>query len=149
MKKHVLILLLMVCVWGCHGGALPEKKDIPSFLTPCPESPNCIFSGDLDPAHRIAPMHLAGDPLASWERFCARVARMPRTTIVQKTSTYLQVECRSMIFRFVDDLECLRDPVSGDVALRSASRVGYSDFGANRRRVETLRADLKDMNIIE
>ena len=43
----------------------------------------------------------------------------------------------SKIFKFVDDVEIRQD---GDVCqIRSGSRVGYSDRGVNRKRVEIIR----------
>lgn len=59
--------------------------------------------------------------------------------IVASDSNYLRAEFSSRLFRFVDDLELLWNPVEGHFDLRSASRVGTSDLGANRRRVEMLR----------
>jgi uncharacterized protein (DUF1499 family) len=62
---------------------------------------------------------------------------------------YLHAEVKSRVFRFVDDLELLLDPASGVVGIRSASRVGYSDLGVNRRRVETLRQQLIQAGVIQ
>ncbi len=53
---------------------------------------------------------------------------------------YWHVEFRSRVFRFVDDVEFLFGPAGRQIHVRSASRVGYSDFGANRRRIEEIRA---------
>jgi uncharacterized protein (DUF1499 family) len=61
---------------------------------------------------------------------------------VNETSGYLHAECRSALLGFVDDLELHLRPSEGVIAVRSASRLGYSDFGVNRRRVEVLRASL-------
>jgi uncharacterized protein (DUF1499 family) len=73
---------------------------------------------------------------------------LPRTRIVSRTDASLHAECRSRIFRFVDDLElCLR-AAEGIIAVRSASRLGYSDLGVNRSRVEALRAELKKRGMI-
>jgi uncharacterized protein (DUF1499 family) len=77
------------------------------------------------------------------------VDSLPRSTIVKKTDTYLHAEFRSRVFRFVDDLELLLDPATGVVAIRSASRIGYSDLGVNRRRVATLRQKLTQNGIIQ
>ena len=70
------------------------------------------------------------------------VAAMPRTTIVEERQGYLHAECTSRIFRFVDDLELLRSETGDRVDVRSASRVGYGDWGVNRARVESLREAL-------
>ncbi|MDQ6965890.1 MAG: DUF1499 domain-containing protein, partial [Mariprofundaceae bacterium] len=52
---------------------------------------------------------------------------------------YLHATFTSRLFRFVDDVELHRDAASGVVHIRSASRVGHSDFGVNRKRVEVIR----------
>ena len=77
------------------------------------------------------------------------VDQLPRSTIVEATDRYLHVECKSRLFRFIDDLELLLDPVTRVIAIRSAARVGKSDLGVNRRRVETLRKKLKEDGLIE
>ena len=63
--------------------------------------------------------------------------------MVSESPGYLHVECRSKIFGFVDDLEFQLQAAQGLIAVRSASRTGYYDFGVNRRRVEALRAALR------
>jgi uncharacterized protein (DUF1499 family) len=60
--------------------------------------------------------------------------------VAERRGDYLRAECRSRVFRFVDDLELLFDDAAGVVRYRSASRVGRSDLGVNRRRVDALRA---------
>ena len=51
---------------------------------------------------------------------------------------------KSMVLRFTDDVTFyVRE--NGTVEVRSASRVGYWDLGANRRRVESLREKLAEM----
>ena len=67
---------------------------------------------------------------------------MHRVRITEATSTYIHAEFTSLVFRFVDDLELLLDSEAGVIHVRSASRVGRSDLGANRRRVEDLRRRL-------
>jgi len=64
----------------------------------------------------------------------------PRTRIVQEEPDYLKAECRSRIFRFVDDVELLFDDGSKQIHFRSASRLGRKDFGVNRERMDQLRA---------
>ena len=108
-------------------------------LSPCGPTPNCVSSQAADPRHALAPLAFTGDPASAFERLEQVLARLPRTRIVARTGDYLHAECASRIFRFVDDLEFLLDGPSRIIHVRSASRVGYSDFGVNRRRVETIR----------
>jgi uncharacterized protein (DUF1499 family) len=84
-----------------------------------------------------------------WSAVRRLVDETPRTQIVQSERHYLRAEARSRFFRFVDDLELALDPEAGILAVRSASRIGYSDRGVNRRRVETLRRQLVERDLIE
>jgi uncharacterized protein (DUF1499 family) len=115
----------------------------PSRLAACPGSANCVSSDALDPAHAVAPFHVGPSGSDAWAATRAAVESLPRTTVVEETGTYLHAECRSAVFRFVDDLELEWRPAAGLVAVRSAARLGRYDFGVNRRRVERLRADLR------
>jgi uncharacterized protein (DUF1499 family) len=64
---------------------------------------------------------------------------MPRVRLVTQTDTYLHAEFATAVFRFIDDVEFYVDETAGVVHFRSASRVGYSDLGVNRRRMEGVR----------
>ena len=67
---------------------------------------------------------------------------MPRTTIVTATGDYLHAVCRTRL-GFADDVECRLCHTDGVIHVRSASRLGYYDFGVNRTRVERLRQQLQ------
>lgn len=111
-------------------------------LQPCPRSPNCVSSQARDPGQRVDPLAVPGDPERALDRLRAVVESLPRTRVVSERDGYLHAEFRSRLFGFVDDVEFLHDPEAGAVHVRSASRVGYSDLGANRRRVEQIRRAL-------
>lgn len=113
-----------------------------SHLARCPESPNCVCSDDTRGAHSIAPIGLAVPGAAAWAAAREAVLALPRTRIVSERDDYLHAQCTSALFGFVDDLELHLRADRGIIAVRSASRLGYSDFGVNRRRVERLRAAL-------
>ena len=68
---------------------------------------------------------------------------MERTTIIEETDNYLYAEFKSKLMGFVDDVEFYRDPAANVVHVRSASRLGKSDAGVNRQRVEEIRGKLK------
>ncbi|MEW6305329.1 MAG: DUF1499 domain-containing protein [Verrucomicrobiota bacterium] len=110
-------------------------------LSPCPTSPNCVGSEDSDPAHRVEPIPFKGSAGDALRALKGAVTAQSRTRIVTETNRYLHVEFRSAVFRFVDDVEFLIDDTNHVIHVRSASRVGYSDLGVNRRRVERLRQE--------
>ncbi len=108
-------------------------------LTPCPVTPNCVCTQAADDAHRIEPLAYDGTAAEAMARLKAALAALPRTRVVTETPDYLHAECTSLLFRFVDDVEFLIDRERKVVHFRSASRVGRSDLGVNRRRMERLR----------
>jgi len=111
----------------------------PSTLPPCPSSPNCVSSHSTDSDHAIAPLTYVGPFEEAKARLIRILKSLPRTKIVQDEGQYLHAECRSLIFRFTDDLEFLFDDTQHLIHVRSASRIGYSDLGVNRQRVESIR----------
>lgn len=105
-------------------------------LPPCPRSPYCASSAAGD----VEPLAFDGPVEAAMARLRALIEARPRTRIVDAAGGFLHAEFRSRVFRFVDDVQCLADPRAGVIHLRSASRVGWSDLGVNRRRLRDLRA---------
>ena len=71
------------------------------------------------------------------------IGAMPRMRIVTETEDYIHAEATSRLFRFVDDVEFFVDRKARVIHFRSASRVGHSDFGVNRTRMERIRAAVR------
>jgi len=117
-------------------------------LSACPSSPNCVCSNDDNGPHSIEPLQLAIPPADAWSAVEQSVRNLPGTRVVSNSADYLHAECTSRLFGFVDDLELQLRSGEGIVAIRCASRLGHSDFGVNRRRVEKLRAVLRQKNIV-
>ncbi len=118
-------------------------------LAPCPSSPNCVSSDTERISHRVEPFRLAAPPFEAWRVLREVVAQLPRTRIVTEGDDYLHAECQSALLGFVDDLELHLRSEQGIVAVRSASRLGHSDLGVNRKRVEALRAALAGRGAVE
>ncbi|MCU0922008.1 MAG: DUF1499 domain-containing protein [Burkholderiaceae bacterium] len=94
-------------------------------------------------AARIEPLALVGDGPATLQRLHDIVAAMPGARIVRFEGDYLRAEFTTSLMQFTDDAEFWLDREAGVVQVRSASRLGRSDLGANRRRIEAIRAGLK------
>ncbi len=133
-SRLVGCILVVVVVMADSAGAQAISLD------PCPATPNCVSSLATDPGHRIEPLRFHDAPAAAWLRLQKVLDKLPRTRIIERTPQRLRAEFTSRVFRFVDDVVCVMDEAAGVIQVRSASRVGYSDFGVNRRRVETIRA---------
>jgi uncharacterized protein (DUF1499 family) len=110
-------------------------------LPPCPSSPNCVSSLETeDEKHRVEPLTWSGDLALAKTRLRQAIVAAGNATFVRETDTYWKVEFRSRFFRFVDDVEFWFDREAHVVHVRSASRLGYSDFGVNRKRIEKIRS---------
>ena len=107
-------------------------------LAPCPGTPNCVASRAADEVHHVAPIAFRGEAAAAMRRLADAAAALPGARIVTSRPDYLYVEFASRIIGFVDDFEAVPE-ASGAIHVRSASRLGRSDFGVNRARVEALR----------
>ncbi len=118
-------------------------------LAPCPNRPNCVSSLADDASHLVEPLALRVPVERAWPQLRDAVALLPRTRIVESGDGYLRAEATSRLFRFVDDLEVLHVPGTARIDVRSASRVGYSDLGVNRARVESLRDALRRADLVE
>ena len=108
---------------------------VDNILKPCPTSPNCVCSEYSNAASAVPPISISGNQKEAWTLAIATVKEIGGA-IVLKQDSYLHATFTSKIFRFVDDFELRLDQDQNVIHLRSASRVGYSDLGVNRKRVE-------------
>ena len=90
--------------------------------------------------HVIAPIKYTGDGKQAMAKLEAIVQAMDGVTIVTKQDTYLYAEFQTKILKFIDDVEFVLDEPAGVIQIRSASRLGRKDFGANRTRLEAIRS---------
>ena len=134
-----LLLLPAVLLVGCQGTRPANLGARDGRLLACPSSPNCVSSQAPDEGHRVAPLAYAGPIEGAMNRLRAIIRSLPRTAVVTDTGAYLHVEFTSALFRFVDDVEFLADGNAKVIHVRSASRLGTSDLGVNRKRVEEIR----------
>lgn len=112
-------------------------------LSPCPSSPNCVSSLSTDPKHSIEALRHSGSRDEARRRILAVLDSQERARVTQTDDNYIHAEFRSLIFKFVDDVEFYFPEEDDIIHVRSASRVGYADFGANRKRVEQIRRDFE------
>lgn len=108
-------------------------------LAACPASLNCVSSQATDRLHHVEPLTYAGSADDARQRLRTVIESLPRARIVTRTENSLHVEFSTRLWRFVDDVEFLFDDSTRTIHVRSAARLGYFDFGVNRRRVERIR----------
>ena len=109
-------------------------------LKATPSSPNAVSSQASKGPAAIAPLAYRGTQEQAMKMLAAIVESTPNTKIVERTPDYLYAEYASALLGFVDDVEFYFPPGARVVHVRSASRLGYSDLGVNRKRIEGIRA---------
>lgn len=137
MKIKLLPLSLLSLLTACAGDP-PQNLGVQNGrLAACPESPNCVSSFETDEQHSIEPL------AARLEQIEQVLLSLDEANIVDAGTNYLYTEFTSSLMGYVDDVEFLHDEAAGLTHVRSTSRVGYSDLGANRNRIEAIRSALK------
>lgn len=125
---------------GLFSGKRPDDLGVKNGrLKPPPSSPNAVSSQAQDAGHSIAPLTYNGTPERAMETLAKIIEATPRTRIVSRTQDYIYAEYATALMGFVDDVEFWFEPNTKTIHVRSASRLGYSDFGVNRARIEDMR----------
>ena len=140
MTSLVLIPILSFSLIGCTGVRPANLGIKDGKLAPCPSSPNCVSSQGSDREHAVEPLSFLGTVSGAHAALRQIILSMKRSQIIIETDSYIHAEFTSAIFRFVDDVEFWFDENEKVIHVRSASRVGNSDLGVNRKRVEEIRA---------
>jgi uncharacterized protein (DUF1499 family) len=128
---------------GLFSGKRPNDLGVRNgLLKPVPASPNAVSSQATGGYHQIAPLRYNGTSEPAMAALKSVIESTPRTSIVEERADYLYAEFTSGLIGFVDDVEFYFPPDQPVIHVRSASRLGYSDFGVNRKRIEDIRAKL-------
>ncbi len=136
--KTILSFSLLFLFVSCQA---PRPKHLglkEGKLSQCPESPNCInthFETDKD--HYMEPLKYQIAKEEAQQRILRILKNTPRTEIITSNDNYIHAEFTSSIFKFVDDVE-FNFSEESLIHYKSASRVGHSDLGANRKRMNEL-----------
>ena len=140
MAFSYLSIALSVIIAGCSGVRPANLGVKDGKLAPCPASTNCVSSQSTDKEHAVAPLYYTTSVPQAMEDLKKVILGMKRARIVDEHDFYIHVEYTSALWRFVDDVEFFFDDTAKLIHMRSASRLGKSDFGVNRKRMEQLRA---------
>ena len=143
--NKVLIALLLIIAMGLaamfYGGWQSRQMQPPGrddqSLAPCPPSPNCVSSmASANSEQHVTPIALTTTPAKLALPLAAQIIRQMGGKVVQQTPDFIGATFRSAVFGFVDDFQLQWNPRHHQLDIRSASRVGHSDFNVNRQRVE-------------
>jgi uncharacterized protein (DUF1499 family) len=139
-RRTIVMLLCLFSVSAGAGESPNNPEAVPKSLAACPSSPNCVSSQAADEAHRIAPLAFSDAPDEAFARLKRLLSRRHDTTLTAGNDRWLRVEFRTLL-GFVDDGTFLLDRQQRLIQIRSASRLGWSDLGKNRRRLEEIRRE--------
>lgn len=132
------------------SGKRPENLGVKdSKLAVCPNTPNCVSSQmpDSDAEHKIAPLTYKSEPAEALTKLKSVITGMERSEIISETDDYIYAEFASALMGYVDDVEFYLDPSQpNQIQVRSASRLGQSDLGVNRKRIEEIRSRLSSID---
>jgi uncharacterized protein (DUF1499 family) len=111
-------------------------------LSPCPTSPNCVSSQaeETDKKHQIEPLKYESSAKRAFAHLKEIIEEMDNAKIIKSDAHYLYAEFTSSLMGYVDDVEFFLDRKSDVIQVRSASRLGQSDLGVNRKRIEEIRS---------
>jgi len=136
--------LLLLPAQNSYAESKPEslkgtKMKDRTVLAPCPKKPNCVNSQNVkDKKHSIKALQTTDlNVEKNRDNLLEVINKFPRVKFIVSDENYIKAEFTSKWFKFVDDVEFVISASQIDV--RSASRKGYSDLRANRKRVEKIR----------
>jgi uncharacterized protein (DUF1499 family) len=159
LKAILIVLIALIFIVACSigvtltvsggemfAGKRPTNLGVESGkLTACPETPNCVNSQAQDAQHKIEPLTYKSTPAKAIADLKTVIENMEKTKIITETENYLYAEFSTKLMGFVDDVEFFLDEGANVIHVRSASRLGQSDLGVNRKRVETIRAKFNEL----
>ncbi len=140
-------IAILIVIFLMYQGRVSRTGKAPGLvgeqLAPCPGTPNCVCSEHRqDSEHFVEPLEIGHGDLAQAMESVARIVQESGGSIDTVGENYIAATFSSTLFGFVDDVEFRADARAGAIQVRSASRVGRGDLGANRKRVALIRERL-------
>lgn len=133
-------------IGGLTAGTRPDNIGVADGrLASCPASPNCVVSQGADEEHAIAPIAYTTNRATARKNLTDILGVVPRTKIISQNDEYILAESESRLMGFVDDTEFYFSKGEKVIHVRAAARLGESDLGVNRRRIEQIRLAFKDL----
>lgn len=143
MNKDIVCMLTLAAALIIFSPAKASEMTS-NPIEPCPDSPNCVSSLEQNQDSYIEPIHYKGQLETAMNRLKSILKSTDNALITESNEHMIRAEFRTKLFKFVDDVVFLADETTQTIHMRSASRVGYWDFGANRKRLETIRKSFQE-----
>ena len=138
--KNLIVLICLISV-SCVG---KPPTTIGSF-TDCPEKPNCVSTKNTHSKTYIDPIKYVVSKDEAKKLLFMTLESFVDSRVINEKDNFIYIEFVSEIFGFVDDVEFYFNK-PGIIEFRSASRIGYSDLGVNRNRMESIRNKFNDLS---
>jgi len=140
MNRRLYSIIILSLLVGCTSQPhySPETQQLP----PCGILPNCVNSDTGKDGQAIEPLSTTNN---GWQALIRWIDTQPDWSIVEQQENFLQCVAVTPSMRFRDDIQLLFQADTGLIQVRSSSRLGISDMGTNRKRVEMLRQTLKEL----
>lgn len=147
---NACVILLSLLLGGCSGNRPEGAGQYDGQFRPCPDKPNCVNSEATDD-HQIAPFSIISSTEQTWTALQEAIEAYDEesATIILSTAEHIYAEFETPLMGYVDDVEFHLQAQKKLIQIRSASRVGHGDMGANKARIDNLRASLREKNLIQ
>lgn len=136
----IVFFIIAGQIWA-RTASRPDLGIQNNKLLPLPNTPNCVATQSGQEAQKMPPIPHQSDRQTVQQHLLDILNQWPRTTLVTNEPGYIRVECRSPFFGFPDDIEFMITDT--EIHFRAAARLGYSDMGVNRKRMEKFTLQFK------
>ena len=136
-----LALIGVLAVWPFLITSFNLNNSTVEKLKPCPKSPNCVCTQEDNSRKKMEPIYFTSDAEQAATKLEKLIASYDYAVLVKQEPNYYHYEFVTKLGKFIDDVEFLIDPTAKLIHFRSASRVGYGDFGKNKRRMKKIKRD--------
>ncbi len=138
--RTLICLTVLALLAGCTSP--PEQPDASAPLAACGMLPNCVRSETGGEGDAVAPLSASQ---SQWRALKRWLSEQRDWQIIDARGNYLHAIAITPEMRFTDDVQFLYEPAQAQIQVRSSSRLGISDMGANRERIEALRSQLSTL----
>lgn len=142
--KTILVFTLLI-----SSGVMINTSDLVfenSKIEPCPNSPNCVSTLELNKRKKMDPMEFSETSSVAIEKLTKMIDSYSNAMLISREENYLHYTFKTKIGKFIDDVEFLVDEKAKVIQFRSASRKGYGDFGKNKRRMKMITKEWNKIN---
>ena len=141
----ILLTGIIFAVLSISSRKQPDLGLLNGQLRSCPSTPNCVCSESPIETAFVEPLIYSATNEDAWNRM-KQVIVETGGKILTEQGVYLHARYETSLMRYIDDVELRLDENKQVIHIRSASRVGHSDMGENRKRVTRIRIAFKSKN---